>query len=143
MSIQKITGFFASALLIGCGIDGFGGTDAAIAVPLQDQAAQAAPVELAQATPVCRRILPTPALIKTNGVLLRSQASRNSKIAGVGYAPGEKFNTNLNVRKSSDRLVWLEVTSPRAGWVWAGNGNRFTSPSDLSGSKITNIGVCL
>ncbi|MEX0271907.1 hypothetical protein AB3R30_22545 [Leptolyngbyaceae cyanobacterium UHCC 1019] len=143
MSIQKITGIFASAVLVGCGIEGFGRSSAAIAVPTQDLSAQAAPIELAQATPVCRRILPTPALIRTNGVLLRSQASRNSKLAGVGYAPAEKFDTNLNVRKSSDGLLWLEVTSPRAGWVWAGNGNRNTSPSDLSGSKITNVGVCL
>ena len=129
MNIQKASWVFISAL--------------AIAVPTQALSAQAAPVELAQATPVCRRILPTPTLVKTNGVLLRSQASRTSKIAGVGYAPGEKFDTALNVRKSSDGLVWLQVTGPRAGWVWAGNGNKATGISDLSGSKITNIGICL
>ena len=143
MNIQKAHWIFVSALVVGCGIDSFGMTNAAIAAPTSDLSAQAAPIELAQATTVCRRILPTPALIKTNGVLLRSQASRSSKIAGVGYAPGEKFNTALNVRKSSDGLVWLEVTGPRAGWVWAGNGNKATSMSDLSGSKITNIGICL
>jgi hypothetical protein len=132
MTIQKTGWIFASALVIGCGIEGLGLTNAAIAVPLEAVSAQAAPIELAQATTVCRRILPTPALIKTNGVLLRSEASRTSKIAGVGYAPGEKFDTARKTAKSSDGLIWLEVTGPRAGWVWAG-----------SGSKITNIGNCL
>jgi hypothetical protein len=137
MTSQTARWILAATVAIAGGVEGFGMTNLAIAAPNDTS------MELAQATPVCRRILPTPALIKTNGVLLRSQASRNSKIAGVGYAPSEKFNTNLNVRKSSDGLVWLEVTSPRAGWVWAGNGNRATSASDLSGSKITNIGICL
>jgi hypothetical protein len=132
MTIQKASWIVAAALLVGCGIDGLGMTHAAIAVPLEAGSAQATPIELAQATTVCRRILPTPVLISTNGVLLRSEASRNSKIAGIGYAPGEKFDTARKTAKSSDGLIWLEVTGPRAGWVWAG-----------SGSKITNIGNCL
>lgn len=132
MNIQKASWLVVSTLTIACGIDSLGMTNAAIAAPTQDLSAQAAPVELAQATTVCRRILPTPALIRTNGVLLRSGPSRTTKIAGIGYAPGEKFDTARNTTKSSDGLIWLEVKGPRAGWVWAG-----------SGSKITNIGTCL
>lgn len=132
MNFQKANWVCVSALAIAFGFEGIGMTNAAIAVPSQDLSAQAAPVEIAQATTVCRRILPTPTLIQTNGVLLRSGASRNSKIAGLGYAPGEKFDTARKTAKSSDGLIWLEVTGPRAGWVWAGSGN-----------KITNIGNCL
>jgi len=89
------------------------------------------PEEIAQASPICRRILPTPQLIQTNGVLLRSEPSRKSKLAGVGYAPRETFETTVNTVKA-EGLIWLEVTGSRAGWIWAGNGN-----------TITNIGVCL
>lgn len=127
MNIQKAHWIFVSALVVGCGIDSFGMTNAAIAAPPKDIF-----MELAQATPICRRILPTPTLIQTNGVLLRSGPSRTSKIAGVGYAPLQKFDTLRKTVKSSDGLIWLEVTAPRAGWIWAGSGN-----------KITNIGNCL
>lgn len=132
MTIQKATWVIVSVLAVGGGMDGLGKMNSAIAAPSPDLSVQAAPIELAQATTVCRRILPTPQLVKTNGVLLRSEPSRASKIAGVGYAPGQKFDTTRQTTKSSDGLIWLEVTGPRAGWVWAGSGN-----------KITNIGNCL
>lgn len=127
MAIQRASWVLISALAIGFGVEGFGLANAAIAAPPKDTS-----MELAQATPVCRRILPTPTLIQTNGVLLRSGPSRTSKIAGVGYAPLQKFDTLRKTVKSSDGLIWLEVTAPRAGWVWAGSGN-----------TITNIGNCL
>ncbi|MBM0743216.1 hypothetical protein JOY44_16630 [Phormidium sp. CLA17] len=132
MNSQKVCWSFISALAAVCGIECFSMANSAIAAPLKDVSAQAEPVELAQATTVCRRVLPTPTLVRTNGVLLRSEASRSSRIAGIGYAPGQKFDTARKTVKSSDGLIWLEVTAPRAGWIWAGSGN-----------KITNIGNCL
>jgi len=86
--------------------------------------------EAATPATVCRRIFPTPVIVQAKGVLLRSQATQRSQIAGLGYAPGEQFQTTRKTVKS-EGLIWLEVKSPRAGWVWAG-----------SGDKITNIANC-
>lgn len=105
-----------------------GWTSSAIAAPQADSST----VELAQAKTVCRRILPTPILIQQGGVVLRRDPSRTSPIAGVGYAPRERFQTTLETAKDNENRIWLRVASPRAGWIAAGRGN-----------QITNIGYCL
>jgi len=124
MKLRQVVSFLASGLVVS--IAGLAATDSVLAQqPVGSTTAQAT-------TPatVCRRILPTPVIVQAKGVLLRSQPTQRSQIAGLGYAPGEQFQTTRKTVKS-EGLIWLEVKSPRAGWVWAG-----------SGDKITNIGNC-
>ncbi|NJP08434.1 MAG: hypothetical protein HC866_02300 [Leptolyngbyaceae cyanobacterium RU_5_1] len=129
MNIKQIGCAVVSGLAIGALVEFAGGNSVLAATPTES-ASTSAPIELAQAT-VCRRILPTRKMLETGGVLLRSKPSRSSAIAGVGYAPYEKFDTTRETAKA-EGLIWLKVAGPRAGWIWAGNGN-----------TITHIGNCL
>lgn len=124
----KISCVMASSLLLTIASDW---VNPAIAAP-QDAVTA---IELAQAQTVCRRVLPTPTIVRAGGLRLRKEPSEKSPLAGLGYAPNERFQTNREssrepIGQRSER-IWLRVTGPRAGWI----------PAGING--VQNIGTCL
>ncbi|HEY9623026.1 MAG TPA: hypothetical protein V6C78_21910 [Crinalium sp.] len=67
------------------------------------------------------------------GLVLNSNPSDRNNVQTLGYAPGERFQTNLQIRLVEGRR-YLSVTGPRAGWILLNS-----LPED---GNISYVGMC-